>query len=98
MNKNNLNRIKGILSAKQGTQVPKFQRGYVIYHKSTNQPLYSKDGTSWFNDENYMSPFTGSLYDYTEPELKQQFYKVSHKIKQGRYNQLYLPLEVKGER
>ena len=74
MNKNNLNRIKGILSAKQGTQVPKFQSGFVIYHKSTNQPLYSKDGTSWFTDEDYMSPFTGSLNDFTEPELGQQFY------------------------
>ena len=74
MNKNNLNRIKGILSAKQGTQVPKFQKGYTIYNKSTNQPLYSKDGTSWFTDEDYMSPFTGSLNDYTEPELGQQFY------------------------
>ena len=74
MNKNNLNRIKGILSAKQGTQIPKFQGGFVIYHKSTNQPLYSKDGTSWFTDEDYMSPFTGSLNEFTEPELGQQFY------------------------
>ena len=74
MNENNLNRIKGILSAKNGTQVPKFQEGFVIYHKSTNQPLYSKDGTSWFTDEDYMSPFTGSLDEFTEPELGQQFY------------------------
>ena len=74
MNKNNLNRIKGILSAKNGTQVPKFQGGFVIYHKSTSQPLYSKDGTSWFTDEDYMSPFTGSLDEFTEPELGQQFY------------------------
>ena len=74
MNENNLNRIKGILSAKNGTQVPKFQGGFVIYHKSTSQPLYSKDGTSWFTDEDYMSPFTGSLDEFTEPELGQQFY------------------------
>ena len=74
MNKNNLNRIKGILSAKQGTQIPKFQKGYSIYHKSTNQPIYSKDGISWFTDEDYMSPFTGNLDEFTEPELGQQFY------------------------
>ena len=74
MNKNNLNRIKGILSAKQGTQVPKFQKGYTIYHKSNNLQLYSPDGKYWFTDENYSSPFNGNLDEFTEPELGQQFY------------------------
>ncbi len=80
MNKNNLNRIKGILSAKQGTQIPKFQGGYTIYHTSTNQPLYSKDGTSWFTDQNYMNPFTGNLNEFTEPELGQQGYTKNSNI------------------
>ena len=88
MNKNNLNRIKGILSAKNGTQVPKFQGGFVIYHTSTNQPLYSKDGTSWFTDENYMSPFTGSLNNFTEPELGQQFYTKNSNITIPEQNQI----------
>ena len=73
MNKNNLNRIKGILSAKQGTQIPKFQQGYTIYHKSTNQPLYSPDGNSWYTDQMYSNLFNGNINDYTTPNLQQQF-------------------------
>ena len=73
MNKNNLNRIKGILSAKQGTQIPKFQQGYTIYHKSTNQPLYSPDGKVWYTDQMYSNLFNGNTSDYTTPDLQQQF-------------------------
>ena len=95
MNKNNLNRIKRILSAQQGAEIPKFQGGYVIYHKSTNQPLYSKDGTSWFNDENYISPFTGSSDEFTEPELGQQGYtKNSNMVIQNTNNSLQNPHNI----
>lgn len=68
----NLNRIKRILSARQGTEIPKFQRGYKIYHNSTGIPLYSPDGQTWYNDENYQTVFNGNLNDYTEPQLEKQ--------------------------
>ena len=68
MNKNNLNRIKGILSAKQGTQVPKFQKGNILYHKKTGEPIFRIDQSSsqWFTDENYQNLFNGNLNEYSE--------------------------------
>ena len=50
---NNLNRIRGILSARQGAQVPKFDPGGKMYSKSLpfNVTVYSKDGQNWFQDE-----------------------------------------------
>ena len=66
MNKNNLNRIKGILSAKQGTQVPKFQKGNILYHKTTGFPIYSPDGQTWYEDPNYKVQFEGNLINYTK--------------------------------
>ena len=68
MNKNNLNRIKGILSAKQGTQVPKFQKGNILYHKKTGEPIFRIDQSSnqWFTDENYQNLFNGDLNEYSE--------------------------------
>ena len=68
MNKNNLNRIKGILSAKQGIQVPKFQRGNILYHKKTGEPIFRIDQSSnqWFTDENYQNLFNGNLNEYSE--------------------------------
>ena len=68
MNKNNLNRIKGILSAKQGTQVPKFQKGNILYHKKTGKPIFRIDQSSnqWFTDENYQNLFNGNLNEFSE--------------------------------
>ena len=68
MNKNNLNRIKGILSAKQGTQVPKFQKGNILYNKKTGEPIFRIDQSSnqWFTDENYQNLFNGNLNEYSE--------------------------------
>ena len=49
MKQDNLNRIRGILSARQGAQVPKFAYGNKIYKKLPNgEEVFSEDGgTSW---------------------------------------------------
>ena len=51
---NNLNRIKGILSARQGAQIPKFEYGNKIYKKLPNgKELFSEDnGITWKHVEN----------------------------------------------
>ena len=65
MNKNNLNRIKGILSAKQGTQIPKFQGGAkFVKQRGNNRLIYSADGTNWFYDQNLTQSFDGNLEKY----------------------------------
>lgn len=64
---NNLNRIRGILSARQGAQVPKFDPGGKMYSKSLpfNVTVYSKDGQNWFQDElctqEYTDPYKDSM-------------------------------------
>ena len=57
----NLNRIKGILSAKQGAEIPKFQQGAKFAMYNGRQMIYSSDQSSWFNDEALTSAYTGSL-------------------------------------
>ena len=65
MNKNNLNRIKGILSAKQGTQIPKFQGGAkFVKQRGNNRLIYSADGINWFYDQNLTQSFDGNLEKY----------------------------------
>ena len=64
MNKNNLNRIKGILSAKQGTQIPKFQEGAKFVKQKGNRLIYSANGTNWFYDQNLTQSFNGNLEKY----------------------------------
>ena len=63
VDRNNLNRIKGILSARKGAEIPKFQNpaspllwnGFgnneIKYHKKKgNYSIYSNDGVNWFQD------------------------------------------------
>ena len=66
MNKNNLNRIKGILSAKQGTQIPKFQEGAKFVRRRGNRLIYSADNTNWFYDQNLTQRFNENLEKYNE--------------------------------
>ena len=56
-----LNRIKGILSARQGAEIPKFQQGAKFAMYNGRQTIYSSDQSSWFNDESLTSAYTGSL-------------------------------------
>ena len=78
VDKNNLNRIKGILSAKQGAEIPKFTPGgpmlwngqgdkEIKFHKKKGYAsIYSNDGASWFQDIGLAIPYTGSLDGYVD--------------------------------
>ena len=55
---NNLNRVKGILSAQQGAQVPKYSGGAKFKLPYKGVTLYSIDKESWFTDEACSNPFT----------------------------------------
>ena len=77
----NLNRIKGILSAKQGAEIPKFQQGAKFAMYNGRQMIYSSDQSSWFNDESLTSAYTGSLGGFKsiqyEPATKKNALRVS---------------------
>ena len=79
VDKKNLNRIKGILSAKNGAEVPKFQNpaGPMLWNGQGNKEIkfhkkngyasiYSNDGVTWFQDIGLAIPYTGSLDGYTD--------------------------------
>ena len=69
IDKNNLNRIKGILSAKKGAEIPKFQNSGIIkkLNKTNGHIIYSNDdGQTWFSDENCTEEFSGSFEEYGE--------------------------------
>ena len=79
VDKKNLNRIKGILSAKNGAEVPKFQNpaGPMLWNGQGNKEIkfhkkngfasiYSNDGVTWFQDLGLAIPYTGSLDGYTD--------------------------------
>jgi hypothetical protein len=54
----NLNRVKGIISAKQGTEIPKYSGGAKFKLPYQGSTLYSIDKESWFTDEACSNPFT----------------------------------------
>ena len=59
MKNDNLKRVKGILSAKQGTEVPKFQNSGKLLTKQLQQgTIYSQDGQAWFLDSAFKTQYT----------------------------------------
>ena len=76
IDKSDLNRIKGILSARQGAEIPKFLGGAKFAKEKNGKIIYSADGTNWFTDLNLQFPHTGSLtgfYDVSTPDVPQEF-------------------------
>lgn len=72
IDKNNLNRVKGILSAKQGAEVPKFAGGAKLAKQKGNQIIYSGDkGDVWFSDINLTTPYTGSMDDFKDITIEE---------------------------
>lgn len=84
VDKKNLNRIKGILSAKHGAEIPRFQtpagplrlsdeESKDIKFRKTNwhSSIYSSDGFNWFLDEELTIPYRGSLEEYEDAELQE---------------------------
>lgn len=68
--RSNLNRIKGILSAKQGAGIPKLEQGAQMTQSTGGAKfkkqkagtiIYSNDGANWFTDENLQQPHVGGI-------------------------------------
>ena len=61
IDRNNLNRIKGVLSARQGAEIPKFSGGAKFTRHKGTQTIYSNDNISWFLDQDLTAPFEGDI-------------------------------------
>lgn len=60
---NKLNRVKGILKAQQGLEIPTFRRslnGYNYVKTKGYNTIYSNDGQSWFTDPTLKNQYTGN--------------------------------------
>ena len=60
---NKLNRVKGILKAQQGLEVPTFRRnlnGYNYVKTKGYSTIYSNDGQSWFTDPTLKNKYAGN--------------------------------------
>lgn len=91
LDRNNLNRIKGVLSARQGAEIPKFQEGAKFAMYNGSQVIYSSDQLSWFTDEALSLKYPGSLggfksIQYTPTTKKQPLKPADH-----------LPVAIPGE-
>ena len=73
VDKKNLNRIKGILSAKNGAEVPKYEGGAKFLARKNNSLLFSNDQTNWFFDQKLTQPYKGSIdnFDITQIGTKE---------------------------
>ena len=71
IDRNKLNRIKGVLSARAGAEIPKFQDGAKFAKQNEKgRIIYSVDGTTWFNDLALQQPYFGSLNGFNDVSTK----------------------------
>ena len=66
IDRNNLNRIKGVLSARQGAEIPKFSGGAKFTRHKGTQTIYSNDNISWFLDQDLTAPFEGDINEFID--------------------------------
>lgn len=72
VDRNNLNRIKGILSARQGAEIPKYDGGAKFAMYGNKQTIYSSDRSKWFLDSNLTQEYTGSLAGFKSIQIPTQ--------------------------
>lgn len=76
VDKRNLNRIKGILSARKGAEIPKFNTGAKFSKKRGNVIIHSADGINWYTDPELTIRHAGGDYgfvDVSTPDAPQHY-------------------------
>lgn len=63
---NKLNRVKGILSAKQGAEIPKHQTGAKFAKQKGSTIIYSSDYNTWFSDPNLTLQYLGDISKFQD--------------------------------
>ena len=71
IDRNKLNRIKGVLSARQGAEIPKFSGGAKFTRHKGTQTIYSNDNVSWFLDQDLTAPFEGDINEFKDVQNTQ---------------------------
>ena len=76
IDRNKLNRIKGILSAKRGAEIPKYNNGAKFAKAKGEKIIYSGDGIMWYSDINLTTPHFGGIEGFSDvstPDVQQAF-------------------------
>ena len=63
---NKLNRVKGILSARQGAEIPKYQTGAKFAKQKGSTIIYSSDYNTWFSDPNLIRQYLGDISQFQD--------------------------------
>ena len=71
IDRNKLNRIQGVLSARQGAEIPKFSGGAKFTRHKGTQTIYSNDNISWFLDQDLTAPFEGDINEFKDVQNTQ---------------------------
>ena len=91
IDRNKLNRIQGVLSARQGAEIPKFSGGAKFTRHKGTQTIYSNDDISWFWDPEMRNP----VDDTTVQEFNH--YKQEYEIPGDQHNTPNTAVEQSGE-
>ena len=77
LDRNKSNRVKGILSARQGAEIPNYDGGAKFTKKNQyNVTIYSDDGQSWFTDITLNNPFRGNIADFQDVTPSTNSYEI----------------------
>ena len=68
---NKLNRIRGILGARQGAEIPKYLGGAKFAKRQGSQTIYSQDGNSWFTDPDLSQMYFGEISGFTDINISE---------------------------
>ena len=72
LDRNKLNRVKGILSARQGAEVPKYQSGAKMAKKDAKGIYYYSDnGISWYYDPNLVYDYLDDVSQFQDVDLNE---------------------------
>ena len=63
---NKLNKVKGILSARQGAEIPKYQTGAKFAKQKGSTIIYSSDYNTWFSDPNLTLQYLGDTSQFQD--------------------------------
>lgn len=69
IDRSNLNRIKGVLSARKGAEIPKYQVGAKFTKVKEGKYIYSNDGLTWYLDKNLKTPHWGPIDGYQDLDI-----------------------------
>ena len=97
IDRNKLNRIQGVLSARAGAEIPKFSGGAKFTRHKGTQTIYSNDNVSWFLDQDLTAPFEGDINEFKDVQNTQTILEIPGDPKLNPYTGVENALKTSSE-